>query len=611
MGMSMQTRDPPSSIGLPLILSTILLVAVVNVCELGGWNTPMLRGDLVDADSYLRLVRVLELRMGSPWFEDLTTRLAPPEGLVIQWTRPLDILLLLPSLALEWLTGLGPREALFIVGIAIAPAMHVGAALAAAWGAQAIWPGRGAWYAALLMVGSPAAATYSALGRPDHHALIILLLTIGIGATLRAVLPAGRRRWAVAAGVAFGLGVWVGPEALIVAAPALLAIGLAAVIASDGQAAAAQGRRACLAMAATYLLAILVEHRPAEWLVAEYDRISIQQLCFALLAAAVFAVAGAVAKAPRGRRLVVVGAAAVVAAVALVAAFPGVLRGPLANADEAYLRLFHPIIQENLALPPFGPGSFRDITSYVGGVLVAGLLAIGLALPRWLRDGTWPAAIVLLVTMLAALAGTMGARRFGMDLVPPAAIAGAGIFGLLLHAEWPRSIAMRTAAAMAVLLVTLALPFLSLMSGASAAAGTPAQTSRQPCDWTTMTRWLNAERPLAGLNSAAPTLMASDIFEGPRLVWGTPYHVIATPHHRAGAAIEDTIDVFLATDPETSRAILLRRHVSLVLACPDGPGLETPPGSLIERIRDGRQPDWLAPIALPAALSRFHLFAVQ
>lgn len=603
--MTMQTQEPPSRLGLPLIVFTILLVAVVNVAELGGWNAAVLQGRLSDADSYLRLVRVLDLRLGSPWFEDLTTRLAPPEGLVIQWTRPLDILLLLSGLAVERVSGLSPRDALFLAGVLISPVLHVAAALAAAWGAQAIWPGRAPWYAALLMIGSPAAATYSALGRPDHHSLIILLLALGIGAVLRAVLPGGSARWAAAAGIAFGTGIWVGPEALIVAGPAMVAIGLIAVIAEHGGMVAIQGRRLCLAMAGTFVLAILLEHTPAEWPVAEYDRISIQQLCFSLLAAGVFALAARVGAVPRRRRLIIVSAVATLAFALLVLLFPGVLQGPLANADAAYLRLFHSSIQENRALPPFGPGSPFDIASYVGGAVFAGLLATGLAMPNWRRDGTWPAGFVLIVTMLAALAGTLGARRFGMDLAPSAAIAGAGMVGLLLRGAWPRSVALRAMVALLSLLGVLGLPFLGLSSATSTAAPGSA------CDWTAINRWLDSERPLVGSRGSAPTLMASDIFEGPQIVWRTPYRVVATPHHRAGRAIEDNVAVFAATDPEAARAILRRRHVDLVVACTAAPVAEAQAASLAALIRGGRQPDWLIPIAVPATLDNVRVFEVE
>lgn len=607
--MPLRPQDPPSRIGPALVLFTVLLVAVVNLGGLAGWNAQVLQGRLADADSYLRLLHIHDLWLRRPWFEDMTGRLGAPDGLLIQWTRPLDLLILLPALALERIAGLPPREALFFVGVLVSPVLHAAAALAAAWAVRAIWDGRAPWYAVLLMVGTPAAATYSALGRPDHHGLIILLLTLGLGAALRAVLPGGGARAAIGAGAAFGLGVWVGPEANIVALPALAAIGLACLLPADGRHLAMQGLRAALAMAVVFALAMLVEHRPDEWLRAEYDRISLPQLVLALAAAAVFAVAGNQGAAPRARRLPAAALAAAVAVALLVTLFPGTLQGPLADADPGYLRLFHPTIQENQPLPPFGPGDPWEIASYLSGGALAGLLALVLAARGWVADGRWPAGLVLGVTLAAGIAATLGARRFGMDLAPPAAIAGAGLVGLLLHAAWPRAEALRAGLATLLFFGFLALPFLGDLSGRDTVA--QREEERVACDWTAMGRWLGAERPLARAGQPGPVLMQSDIFEGPELAWRTPYDIVSSPHHRAGAAIEDTFALFGATDPAAARAILERRRVALVLACPSQPYIEMPPGSLGAMLRDGTGPDWLEPIPLPAHLAGFRLLAVR
>jgi len=603
-------QEPPARIGPALVLFAVLLVALMNLGGLAGWNAQLLDGRLVDPDSYLRLVTILELREGAPWFEDLTPRLGAPEGLVNQWTRPLDLLVLLPALAIEGIAGLPPREALVWSGILVSPVTHVAAILAAAWAAGIAWGGRAPWYAALVMAGTPAVATYSALGRPDHHGLIIALVTLGLGAALRAVLPGGRTRDAVLAGAAFGLATWSGPEALIVAMPALAAFGLAALLAEDGRPLARQGLACSLGMAAACALGIVVEHRPAAWLVAEYDRLSVHHLGLALLAGAVFAVAASVGTRPRAPRAVLAGGAGLAALVALVLLFPGTLRGPLANADAAYLALFHPTIQENQPLPPFGPGDPWEVAIYIAGGAPLGLLALWLALPAWRRDGRWPAALVLAVPLLAGLAATFGARRFAMDLAPSAAIAAAGLVGLVLQARRPRSEALRAGLATLLFFGALSVPFLGLRAQDTPGTTAVRAEATARCDWTAMGRWLDAARPGVAPGAPAPILMASDVFEGPELAWRTPYRLVATPHHRAGPAIEDTFGFFAATDAEAARAIAARRQAALVLACVALGEGAIPDGSLAAVLRDGTPPPWLAPITLPEGLAGFRLFMV-
>jgi hypothetical protein len=591
----MTPPDPPSRIGPALVAFAVLLVGLLNLALLGPPGGGVLAGQLADPDAYLRLLRILALREGAGWFDDHLDRVAAPEGLVIQWTRPTDLLILLPALALEAVGGLPPARALLLAGMAVSPVLHLAAALAAAWAAQAIWPGRAPWYAVLLAGASPAAMLYSNLGRADHHALILFAITLALGFMLRALRPGAGAGHALAAGAAFGFGVWVGPEVLLVAVPALAAIGLAALLAEDGRAAARQGARIALGMAAMAALAILAEHAPGEWLRVAYDQVSVHHLVLALLLAAVFAVAAGLGSAPRGRRATGAAAAAGAALALLLALFPDALRGPLGSADEAYLRILHPTIMENRALPPFGPGSLAGVLLLLGGAVPAALLALALAWRGWVAEGRWPAGLALAAAVAGGLVATLAARRFALDLAAPAAIAGAGLVGLVLRAAWPRTAALRAVLAAAALFGSLGLPLVGAARpepGAAPGAGAPA------CDWTAMARWLDAARPGIDVARPAPILLAADLFAGSEIAWRTPYRSVAVPHHRAGAAIADTATVMAAATPEAARDVLSRRGAALLLTCGGPPaGWAGTPG-------------WLEPVPLPGTLGAFRLFLV-
>lgn len=600
--------DPPSRIGLPLILVAIIVVAVVQVASLGNPEAPrVLAGALADPDAYLRLVRVAALRDGAGWFDDVTPRLNAPDGLLIQWTRPVDLLILLPALALEALAGFAPRQALMVSGILVSPVLHAAAVVAAAWAARAIWPGSAPWHALILAAGAPTAATYSGFGRADHHAMILLAVTLAVGAALRALSPNGSARAAYGAGAALGIGVWTGPEVLIVAAPLLLATGLAAMIAEDGRALATQGERMALGMAGTVLLAMLVEHAPAEWLVAEYDRVSIHHLSIALLAAATFRVARILGATPSGRRLAITAAAGAAAFALLILLFPGALKGPLGSADAATMLHLFPVIAENRPLPPFADGSVLEAATVAGGTALGGALALAIAFPGWRRDGRWPAGLMLATVLLTGIVATFGARRFALDLAPPAAIAAAGLLGAVLGASWPRMVAARAALGGMLFLGMLAVPFASLVSSDSRSNE---QAIDAGCPWTDMVAWLAAERPGVSPDQPAPILLAGDLFIGSEIAWRTPYRSVAAPHHRGGDAIADTVAVLRATPPDAARDILERRGVSLLLTCAATPVISIAEGSLAAALRDGNMPDWLRAVPLPEPLSTFRLHAV-
>lgn len=609
-------RAPLPGSVLPVVIFAVVVMVAVHVGLLVTMDPGFLQGHLADPDAYMRVVRVLELRQGAAWFDTVTPALAAPEGLSLHWTRPLDILILLPALALEHLAGLDPRQAIFVAGGLVSPPLHLAATLAAAWGAAGMWDRqRAPLYAVLMMAASPAAANYSAAGRADHHALILFAVTLGLAAAIHALRPGARGRVAMVAGAAFGFGVWVGPEALIIALPVLLAIGLAALVAEDGRHAATQGMRATAGMAAMVAVAIVVERPPGEWLAVETDRVSVEHLALALLCGSAFAALRPVAAGPRGRRWLVGIAAGAAALGAFVALFPVLPQRVAEDADAAIarmLRLHHDLIAEMQPLPPFGPGGLATIGFLMGGVPLLGLVAVALAMGGWRRDGGWQAGLVLGVALLAGIAAAFAAVRFALDLAAPAAIAAAGLMGQVFARSWPRAPALRLVLGLALVLGGLALPSLARdraeVERVAEASGTEAIGSA--CDATALAVWLAEARPRIAPPGHAPILVMEDMNAAPEIAWRSGVRGVSGPYHRGGDAFIDVLRAFTATDDGAARAILRRRQADLVAVCASDP----PTGNaadLVTRLRRGDAPAWLRPIPLPDALGGYRLFAVD
>lgn len=603
---------PPRRIGVGLVVFAVFVVGMLNLAALGGPRAGVLDGRLVDPDAYLRLIRVLELNDGLGWYHVVTGRLAAPDGLFVHWTRPLDLLILLPARAIAALSGQSLPQALTLVGILVSPLLHVAAAVAAAAAAARLWGGLAPWYAVLMAVATPAATGYSMLGRADHHTLLLLALMLGLGAALRALAPPAPPRAALVAGACFGAGIWVSPEALIIAMPVLAATGLAAMIAAEGRGLAAQGLRLALGMAGVVLLAIAVERPPAAWLETGYDKVSVHHLVLALLVAAVFAAARALGDRPRGARIAGAGVAALLALGTLLLLFPDALGGSLSAGDAVANDLFHPTVEEMQPLPPFGPGSWKLLPMNIGGPVLAGILALALAAPAWRRDGRWPAGLALGLALVAALVAALAARRFALDLAAPAAIASAGLSGLILHGARPAAAAARAGLAALALFATLGLPFIGLVGEKPPASTAFADAALEAgCDPTAMTRWLAVARPGVSAATPDPVLLAADIYLGPELAWRTPYRAVAGPYHRGGAAIGDTVAVLEARDEATARGVLARRQATLLLVCRAAPEVQVPDGSLAAALVADRPPAWLVPVPLPPGLAGYRLYAVS
>ncbi|MCS6854928.1 MAG: hypothetical protein NZ523_09285, partial [Elioraea sp.] len=54
-------------------------------------------GRMTDTDSWTRLIRVLALREGGRWFDEIIPHLNAPDGLSIHWPRLFDLAILAPA----------------------------------------------------------------------------------------------------------------------------------------------------------------------------------------------------------------------------------------------------------------------------------------------------------------------------------------------------------------------------------------------------------------------------------------------------------------------------------------------------------------------------------
>lgn len=183
--------------------STVLGVGVLLALVLGArcWNLAdvFVSGVtfFVDPDCYSRMTRAqMVMEGGGPVrfhaFENW------PTGVVSHTTALMDYAIVVLAKL-----GLGLEKA----GAWIAPLLGVAMGLFL-W----IWSGRvGARYRVpmlLLFAVSPMLVHGTLLGRPDHHALILLCMAAALGAEV-ALLQKPSKGWGIVAGAAWGLGLWV------------------------------------------------------------------------------------------------------------------------------------------------------------------------------------------------------------------------------------------------------------------------------------------------------------------------------------------------------------------------------------------------------------------
>jgi hypothetical protein len=156
---------------------------------------------------------------------------------------------------------------------------------------------------------------------------------------------------------------------------------------------------------------------------------------------------------------------------------------------------------------------------------------------------------------------------------------------------------------------------LGLMVRPADAPGAPPIASRPGADWAAMGEFLTRYAPRSGAEAGPRRILFTYQFIGPEIVWRTPLRVVGAPYGN-GESIRDSFAIFGAKTDNIAGRVIDRRGIDLVLysrtesenAAYRGSG---GPDTLLNRIENGRAPDWLAPVPLPDGLSRdFRLFRV-
>jgi hypothetical protein len=592
--------------GLATILLSLSMIAGLQVLLVQSDVTTLSRGDLVDSDAYMHLLRAQQLYETGRWYDAVSPRSNAPYGELMHWTRPFDLLLL----AGGWLGAVFTdfRSALFGWGLIISPVLQALAVIVLYWGTRPYLSRPGFLLAALLFAAQPHIELNFLFGRPDHHGLQLLLLTVVLSALLRHFADPGRGGLVAAAGVATGVSMWVTVEALLVVFIVGAGLGLAWL--KSGGRDARDLVVYMVALLATMTLALAIEHPPAEWLAVEYDRLSLVQwmLAAALVVAGVIVASGDRYCRRVGARALLAGAAALIPAAVMAFGFPRFFGGPFVEMDPALGPAWMDTLADAQPLLPTSASLAAQFFMLLGPVLIC----VPYLLYRLARSNpaTWRADLLLLVGVLVYTAeGLYHARAAGFAqllLVLPWTC----LLIALWRADWRLPVGgvrlpVRGPACMVALLghLIVAAIFVSLP------AADPAEARQAACPWPALIDHLNAARPNGGMG----ILLTPDLYRGPEILYRTPYAIVGTPYHRNEAGILDSYNFFKAADPADAQAIAERRGIGLVLLCRPARVIREedpkPAQTLADRLARDRPPAWLEPLALPPDITgRFVLY---
>ncbi|TDI57638.1 MAG: hypothetical protein E2O93_04305 [Alphaproteobacteria bacterium] len=563
-----------------------------------------------DPDSAMRLVQVRDLLAGQAWLDLTQTRLAPPDGILMHWSRLVDGPIALGIRIAERFAGPQRAEALVLIGWPLL--LLLGFIAASVRAATALGGRNCAFPAAILAILCLDALTYFIPGRLDHHNIqLVLIMTAVAGMmSLRSGIAGG-----VMAGLALAVSVAIGMETI----PYLTIIaGYAALRwacvrpggAKTDPAIAAFGLFFSLGLLAAYNLSIPWHVRPV------CDAFSQAYLLPGVLGGvglAVAVIAGGNWKSrERFAALAVLGLAA---GGLILFTFPECLSGPYWNMSPELKRLWLDSIAETQGILAYGRVEPVAAIGKIGAPVVALVLALyQVAMRLRVRQpvGDWVFVATLLLLALAISAIHMRATPFANALAIP-------VLAIWIAAMRVRTNGLAGLKPALMLLATwlFATPLAYYgIASAGAAFGrivlpTPVKTSADAVGSDRVTGPLSdiqrecADSASAAALAALPTgRVLAPVFYGPNVLISSPHAVLAGPYHRAEQAILDTIRAFNGTQL-MARAIVKRHAIDYIALCPTSDEVrltaaEAPDGFLSRLLR-GQQIRWLEPVTMPVA----------
>ena len=574
-----ERRRPPLTRALA-IRALLGWLAIVAVFVATRWHK-IATLDFDDVDDELRLVQVRDLLHGQSWFDLHQYRIDPPHGVLMHWSRLVDLPLLLTYRLFAPLLGADLAERVMLVAV---PLLTLGVALfflgRLAW--RLFDPELGALACVVVALSPPFAAQFQPL-RIDHHGWQI----VAVLAAMNGLVARRARLGGWVAGAALALGMSVSLELLPIAA---LFGGVFALRWLEDRSESAMLVHFSMALATVSAASLVLTHGTAD-LAAHCDTLSPPYL--AGLGAIALGIGVLAWRKPSSWPLLLagLGATALIAFATTIGLAPQCSRGPFQALDPLVQQFWYANVYEGRPVWLQRPAAMLQMVVPPAVGLVAAI-RLWREHTGWLKRFWRDYALVLAGLLVLGIAvARASAFSVAVGTVPLA----------WLVREWLRKLVARRS-----LLVRLkygAAVLLALLPGAFALALTSAPKAGQASHRDPM-RVCNLQLAARELSMLPKATLLAPLDIGPTLLAFSPHAVIATGHHRAPAAMRDVIAAFIGT-PEDAQRIALAHSAGYVVLCPALPEAhnyqDAAPHGLAAELMAGRNPPWLRPLPLDPA----------
>lgn len=561
------------------VCAVIIFVSMDQILSGIGWGP----------DDQLRQVQLRDWLAGQSWFDTTQYRIALPDSQPMHWPRLIELPLALVIVVLSPLIGSASAE---LAAMVIVPLATLGLAMwLVAKITEQLFDRQTALLAAALTATAIAVVAQLRPMRIDHHGWQIVFALL----VLWTMFWPDKRKAGQVMGLSLALWLSISLEGLPLSVAFIALLAFRWIVSLD------EGVRLFWTLTgflAGSLVLYLVNHGQINFIANYCDAISPAHLFACAAGALIILPAIKLAPASWLIRLMALGFAGIAAALPFYLIAPQCAGSAFGQLDPLVRDYWLVNVREGM---PIWTQPWKEIANLFGGSIVVGIGC--LIYIRWRQPGVADRQKLFLLSyalLWAFVVSLLVQRASAVAAVYALPLVGWAVHQGFVRARTIKRPATRILATVAVVFLILPGPLMlglvNVVSGgdkdtvadqSASAEGGPA------CD---------SSESLAQLNSLPPSNLIAPFDFGPEILVQTPHSVLATSHHRNDAAMADQIRAFTAA-PDTARAILAKRAVDYIVACPDEPELKIyakkHPNGLWALMSDGEQPKWLQPVELP------------
>ena len=594
-----RAADPVSRRAMhPVLLALLVALPIALAMSWARTVTIWRTGTFFDTDDAMRAVQLRDWMAGQGWFDLTATRLDPPAGVFMHWSRVVDVPLaiLVRGFGLVLPPELAERASRILFPVALQAALIAAMASTARVlaGPVATVP------AALLIVLGGISYGQFVPGRIDHHAPQILLLTLMTGATLASLDPA-KARSAARAGLYVAVSLAISLENLPFMVAILAAAPVAWAIAGERMRATMLWLALGLAVAVPGMFLATVA--PSRSGIVSVDAFSILHLAAVLLGAMGLVTLAFATRFCRGpaQRWAALAATGVVMGVLLAVLFPTGLHGPYGGIDALVQSLWLDHVTEAQPLLDAIRDRPDTFSLFVAPILAGGVAAVvAMVTTRGLARARW--AVVTALVMIG-FGGAFWEVRVVSSLQPLALLGGAWAVACAVTVARGRASLPYGGLAAGLLLVFSSVGWAFVPMPAMSSERAAELGGGQAC------RDAVALAPLAELPAG---LAFAPIDLGSHLLAETRLSVVAAPYHRDVRGNRAVLQGFLAS-PDEAHHLVAAARADYVVLCPGSVQttvmIKAAPDGLAAALAAGRVPDWLKPV--PLGPTPYRVYAVE